>query len=114
MGPIARPSADVPPHMAVSTPHHHAPTEHEPMISTIVHTRHGISLCEIECWVDDGVHVIRAVDFDMIAMDEDLDKALEIFVKDTFSLVNSLGELLRAGKATEGERELFIRLGTPF
>jgi len=87
--------------------------EEHPDYGVIAHSEYGIELCAIEHWVEDGLHVIRAADFDLIALDEDHDKAACKFVEEVFSLVGALHELVMHGEPTPSERELWVLLATP-
>jgi hypothetical protein len=56
-------------------------------------------------WFEDGLHVIRSIEFDCIAEDADPDRAVEAFVDNAFDLMLALSELEQAGEATEDEHE---------
>ena len=72
-----------------------------------------IVLAEFEQWFDDGVHVFRAVDFDVIAMHEDVGCAFDQFVSEIHALCFALFDLEREGAITEGEVELLVKLAEP-
>lgn len=101
---MARPDSD---------PTQTSPTEDTPELFSIVHVEFPIKLCSVEHWVEDGMHVVRAEDFELIAMADSVEDAIALFVEDAYSLWNALGELVRRDEATERERELFHRLAGP-
>jgi hypothetical protein len=78
----------------------------------IYHAPTGVVLSEVLDWFDpdDSVYVLRSTEFDLIAMDEDADRAINQFVEETFDLFFALLELTRTGAATAQELATFQRL----
>ena len=71
----------------------------------------GILVSEGEHWVEEGVHVIRSTEFDVIAGDPDFDRALDQFVdkhEDLWGYLSGLEEL------TDNENETFLKLAPRF
>lgn len=64
-----------------------------------------------ERWEEDGVHVIRSLDFDVIAGDPDFQKAVDQFVEkaeDLWSYLSSLETI------SENENEMFLKMAPRF
>lgn len=74
-------------------------------------TTHGVILTHALYWVEDGVHVVRSREFDLIGEGEDRESAIEMLAGNAHDLVIFLGELIRAGDATPYELETFTTLG---
>lgn len=90
-----------------------APTEENPERGEIRHRLYGIQLCAVEHWLEDGLHVIRAADFDLMAVDEDHAQAVHKFVEEAYSLEAALRDLIERKEATLPEADLYIRLAGP-
>ena len=71
----------------------------------------GVPVSEGERWVEDGVHVIRSTEVDVIAGDPDFDQAVEQFiqkVEDLFLYLSTVEEL------SDNENETYLRLAPRF
>jgi hypothetical protein len=92
-----------------------SPTEDAPCVGEIRHAEYSeIVLCRIEEWHEDGLYVVRSLDFDLITMHEDRRKAIHQFVSEVYDLCFQLAKLMQAeAGATEGERETFFKLARP-
>jgi hypothetical protein len=64
-----------------------------------------------EHWEEDGVHVLRSLDFDVISGDTDLDKAIDQFVEKAEDLWSYLSGL---ETISENENETFLKLAPRF
>jgi hypothetical protein len=64
-----------------------------------------------EHWEEDGVHVLRSLDFDVIAGDPDFDRAVDQFVEKAEDLWSYLSGL---ETITENENETFLTLAPRF
>jgi hypothetical protein len=67
-------------------------------------------LSEASAWREDDVYVLRSTEFDVIAEDEDFDRAIDIFVTWLLDHAALLAELVDTGKATEDEAATFAIL----
>lgn len=67
-------------------------------------------LARADAWREDGTYVIRSTQFDVIAVDEDFDRALDTFVTWLFDRAAQLAELVGGGEATEDEERTFAAL----
>jgi hypothetical protein len=81
---------------------------------TVVHTEYGIELCRVVEWIEDGLHVVSAVDFDLVAVGATEHEAINNFASEARSLVDSIQGLIERDEATKEEAELYIRLAQPF
>lgn len=90
------------------------PTEDAPDHGQICHMRYNVVLCDTVYWVDEGIHVVRAEDFDLLAVGHDRLEAVQRLVEEAYSLFEALGELVDSDEITEAERALFVRIGEPF
>src|ERR1700689_3314884 len=79
----------------------------------LVHARYGIVLCEIEEWIEDGLRVVSAKDFDLIAVGQTERGAIDQFVVEVKSLVEGLHVVIQRDEATQDEKELYLRLVEP-
>lgn len=70
-----------------------------------------VLVSEAERWVEDGVHVIRSTEFDVVAGDLDFDRAVDQFVDKAEDLWTYLSEL---DGLTENENETYLRLAPRF
>lgn len=87
------------------------PTETSPEIGQV--SSGGVVLSRGERWVeDDGTHVIRSTEFQVVGEGGTLEQAVEIFVDNTFELALYLAELVDDGRATENEREMMSALAS--
>lgn len=74
-------------------------------------SRVGIVVSEGERWVENGIHVVRSTEFDIIAGDEDFEVAVGKFIdmhEDLWSYLSSVEEL------TDNENETFLALAPRF
>jgi hypothetical protein len=71
----------------------------------------GICLSEAEHWVEDGIHVIRSTEFDLVAGDPDFRRAVEMFGEKAEDLWWFLSEL---DTITDNENETFLVLAPRF
>ncbi|HEV7566634.1 MAG TPA: hypothetical protein VGO31_11810 [Microbacteriaceae bacterium] len=88
------------------------PTEDCPQvgdIGTVIDGRRYL-IATVDHWVEDGLEVFRARDFDCIAMDEDLQIAVDLFVSNVFDLVLLLNELADQGQLVDDEARLLSSL----
>lgn len=85
---------------SVSAPTAEAP---ESGVIAIAVGRSVVPISQVEHWTEDGMHVFRSTDFDCIAMDEDLCKALEAFVETAEDLYRFYDDLVDAERATQEE-----------
>lgn len=100
--------------MSATSERHVEFTEDAPRHGVIRHTRYSdLALCDILRWEEDGLHVVRAADFDLLVVADDPTEATQKFVGEVHSLFVALGELMQRGEATDDEQDLYVRLGTP-
>jgi hypothetical protein len=85
------------------------PTEAEPLFGEV--QAFGVGLSLAERWVEDGVHIFRSLEFDVVAGDEDFDLAVDHFVRKLENLWTYLSE---AEELSENENETFLRLAPRF
>jgi hypothetical protein len=71
----------------------------------------GHLVSEAEHWEENGVHVLRSVEFDVTAGDPDFQKAVDQLVEKTEDLWSYLSGL---ETITENENELFLKLAPRF
>ncbi len=64
-----------------------------------------------EHWQEDGIHVLRSLDFDVIAGDADLQKAIDQFVEKAEDLWSYLSNL---EIISDNENEMFLKLAPRF
>jgi len=69
---------------------------------------HGVVLAHAERWFEDGLHVIRSVEFDLLAEDEDEDRVVDVFVDNFWDMGAALADLVRRGEATSHEQDLWL------
>jgi hypothetical protein len=67
-------------------------------------------LSEARAWREKGVYTLRSTEFDVIAEDEDFDRAIDVFVVWLIDYAALLAERVDAGKATEDEARTFAVL----
>jgi hypothetical protein len=67
---------------------------------------HGVRLSSAVHWVEDGEHIIRSTEFDLIASGPTLDDAVNAFVDNAEDHVRFIGDLVRQERATEHEVEV--------
>ena len=63
----------------------------------------GITLSEGMHWLEDGAHVIRSSEFELIGEGDDLDEAVRNFVGHALDLLTYLNEEIERGEATDHE-----------
>jgi hypothetical protein len=71
----------------------------------------GLPVSNAEHWLEDGVHVLRSTEFDVIAGDPDFQRALEIFcekAEDLWSYLSTLETI------SDNENEVFLQLAPRF
>lgn len=86
-----------------------APTAEHPERGTIASA--GVPLFPVEHWVEDGEHVFRSSEFDLIIGDADFDAAIEKFIEGADDLWGFLEE---QQNLTEGEIELVSLIASRF
>jgi hypothetical protein len=86
-----------------------APTEEAPEEGCIAIVEVPSFLAEH--WVEDGVHVVRSPEFDIIAGDEDFERAVDQFAEKAEELWGYLSEL---EGPTENEQETLVALASRF
>lgn len=74
-------------------------------------TAFGLLLSEAEHWIEDGIHVVRSSEFDLIAGDQDFMVAVNSLGEKTEDLFWYLGE---QESLTENENETFLLLAPRF
>jgi hypothetical protein len=95
-----------------SSPHPervHDPTEGDPDIGFV--GQNGVMISSAEHFVLDGVHVLRSLEFDVSAYDEDFGRTLEIFVQNAEHYFKFLLARVRDMEESEHERESLVILG---
>lgn len=70
-----------------------------------------ITVSFAERWEEDGVHVLRSMDFDVIAADKDLQRAVDQFVEKAEDLWSYLSGL---DTISENENEMFLKMAPRF
>jgi hypothetical protein len=75
---------------------------------------HRVPISGIEHWVEDGIHVFRSTEFDCMGEAEDALEAVNAFVDNAEDLFRFLDDLHDAGRATEDETRLLIKLSRRF
>jgi hypothetical protein len=84
-------------------------TEASPEYGRVYTLGHLVSYAEH--WLEDGVHVIRSLDFDVTAGDPDFQRALDRFIEKAEDLWVYLSGL---DTITENENEMFLKLAPRF
>jgi hypothetical protein len=77
------------------------PTEEAPDVGRVVAA--GVTLSEGMHWLEDGAHVIRSTEFELIGEGDDLDEAVRNFVGHALDLLAFLNDEIERGEATEHE-----------
>lgn len=90
-------------------PHGLAPTEATPDLGRI--TAFGVVVSEAQHWVEDGIHVLRSTEFDLVAGDADFQRAVDLFGEKTQDLFWYLADLPHI---TEVENDTFVLLAPRF
>lgn len=80
------------------------PTEGTPETGDI--SVSGVVISSVDHWVEDGLHVFRSREFDLLVEDEDEFQAVAVFIESATDLVFHLTDLIREKQATEHEVEL--------
>lgn len=75
---------------------------------------HRIPISSIEHWVEDGLHVFRSTEFDCMSEDTDQTKAVMSFIDNAEDLFRFLDDVHDAGRATEDETRVLIKLSRRF
>ncbi len=94
--------------MSSETPSH-PPTEESPDTGRV--TAFDVVLSEAEHWVEDSIHVIRSLEFDVVAGDPNFEAAVDQFGQKAEDLWTYLGE---TDRLTENENETFLLLSRRF
>ena len=74
----------------------------------------GIALSTASRWYEDGLHVIRSLEFDLMAEDPDPAHVVDVFVENAQDLAMTLVDLQTRGEATEHETETLAVLSQRF
>jgi hypothetical protein len=90
-------------------PHAEPLTEAVPEYGCVVTLGHIVSFAEH--WEEDGVHVLRSLDFDVTAGDANFQKAVDQFVEKAEDLWSYLSGL---ETISENENEMFLKLAPRF
>jgi hypothetical protein len=77
------------------------PTEEAPDPGRVVAA--GVTLSEGMHWLEDGAHVIRSSEFELIGEGDDLDEAVRSFIGHALDLLAYLTEEIERGEATDHE-----------
>ena len=85
------------------------PTEDVPEYGRV--TTAGIVLSEAAHWIEEGAHVIRSSEFELIGEGDDLEEAVRDFVGHALDLVDYLKTEIERGEATEREVRVAGLLG---
>lgn len=67
---------------------------------------YGTRISGVEHWFEDGDHVLRSTEFDLIAGAPSLEEAAERFVESLEDLAEAVGDLVRAERSLEHERDV--------
>jgi hypothetical protein len=86
-----------------------APTEEAPEHGRVVAA--GVTVSEGMHWLEDGVHVIRSSEFDLMGQGDDLDEAVGDFIGRALDLLWYLNGEIERGEATDYEIRLAGVLG---
>jgi NADPH:quinone reductase-like Zn-dependent oxidoreductase len=92
------------------------PTESAPEEGTIGVRAgaHTVDISAVEHWVDEGLHIFRSSEFDCMSEAEGETEAVAAFVAMAEDLFRFLEDLLDAGRATEEEKLILIKLSRRF
>jgi hypothetical protein len=77
-------------------------------------TPQGVTLALAERWYEDGLHVIRSTEFDLIAEHEDPATVVDIFVDNLVDYALGLSELQVSGDITEHEQQTLALIAPRF
>jgi hypothetical protein len=91
------------------------PNEQEPEYGEVSLGLNGgpsVPLTEAVRWVDDGVCVVRSLEFDVTGEGQNWPVALEAMLEHTRDYWGFLAELVAEGKATEREQRIEAMLGS--
>lgn len=75
---------------------------------------HRVPISSIEHWVEEGMNIFRSTEFDCMGEAEDAFEAVNAFVDNAEDLFRFLDDLHDAGRATEDETRLLIKLSRRF
>lgn len=75
---------------------------------------HRVPISSVEHWVEDGVNVFRSAEFDCTGEADDVVAAVHAFIENAEDLFRFLDDLHDAGRATEDETRLLIKLSRRF
>lgn len=75
---------------------------------------HRVPISSIEHWVEEDVHVFRSAEFDCVGEGSNEFEAVAAFVDNAEDLFRFLDDLHDAGRATEDETRLLIKLSRRF
>ncbi len=71
-------------------------------------------LSDALAWLEGDVYVLKSMEFDVLAEDENFDAALDTFISRLFDYTSMLQELVDAKTATEDEADEFAALSMRF
>ena len=89
------------------------PSEGQPEVGAILYRDTGVAIASVYHWIDEGLHVFRSAEFDLIAAAEDEQEAVNQFVdslEDRLELIANLDE----DEVTEDEAQLFRQVTERF
>ncbi len=96
-----------------STNQGNVPSEGQPEVGAILYRDTGVAIASVYHWIDDGLHVFRSSEFDLIAAAENEQEAVNQFVdnlEDRLELIANLDE----DEVTEDEAQLFRQVTERF
>ncbi len=73
-------------------------------------TFHGVEVFPALYWVEDGDHVFRSMEFDLLAADRDQYVAIQKFIEMAEDLAGYYSDLTKAGRATEAEADIALQI----
>jgi hypothetical protein len=73
-----------------------------------------IAISQVEHWVEDGLDVFRSSEFDCIAMDVGVDRAVKAFIDSAEDVYRFLDDLVDAERATPDEVKTLAMLSRRF
>lgn len=77
-------------------------------------TDRDFPLAETRAWREGDVYVLKSVEFDVLAEDEDFNEAVDIFISRLLDYASMLRELVDAKTATDDEVDEFAALAVRF
>lgn len=73
-------------------------------------TFYGVEVFPALYWVEDGDHVFRSTEFDLLAADRDQYVAIQKFIEMAEDLAGYYSDLTKAGRATEAEADIALEI----